>query len=255
MSSSTKRGAAFAAAVLACCLLAGCGGMVEDTMEVDTTETAAARSPVAPPTEPAKPPEPVWQPIFNGKDLTGWTVGGRDLAGLTSSKGGSGWVVEDGVLVRGAGGGYIWTKERFADFVLDFEFNTTGNSGVFFRTDNTRNCVATGIEMQIEKKGGPGRRHGLGAIYDCLAPSEEVGKPGEWNHATLTCNDNKITVVMNGKRIIDMDLDKWDTPRKNPDGSGNKFGTALKDFKRDGHIGLQDHGHQVMYRNIRIRKL
>jgi len=59
MSTSTKRGVAFAAAVLACCLFAGCGGMVEDSMTVDTEETAAVRPPVAPPpAEPAKPPAP-----------------------------------------------------------------------------------------------------------------------------------------------------------------------------------------------------
>ncbi|GAF78549.1 unnamed protein product, partial [marine sediment metagenome] len=58
-----------AATVLACCLLAGCGGMVE----VDTDQPEVVRPSVAPPrAEPTRPAEPEWRPLFNGTDLTGW---------------------------------------------------------------------------------------------------------------------------------------------------------------------------------------
>ena len=60
---------------------------------------------------------------------------------------------------------------------------------------------------------------------------------------------------MNGQRVQDLNLDDWKTPEKNPDGSKNKFKTALKDLPRTGHIGFQDHGHDVWYRNIRLKKL
>jgi hypothetical protein len=58
---------------------------------------------------------------------------------------------------------------------------------------------------------------------------------------------------MNGEKIIDMDLDRWTTPGQNPDGTKNKYHKALKDFPREGHIGLQDHGAKVSYRNVKIR--
>ncbi len=187
-----------------------------------------------------------WQVLFNMRDLNAWrNAGGGPPA--------PGWTIDEACLALKGKGGYVWTRERFADFVLDLEFNTTGNSGIFFRTDNPRDPVQTGIEMQVENPGPP-TRHSVGALYDLLAPKTPAAKTG-WNHVTLTARDNLITVVMNGNLIISMDLNRWDTPGKNPDGSPNKFGRALKDFKRDGHIGFQDHGHPVRYRNIRIRRL
>jgi hypothetical protein len=190
-----------------------------------------------------------FKPLFNGKDLTGWDNG-------RGGEPGPAWVVEDGALtLRGKGGGYVWTKERFGDFVLDLEVKTKGNSGVFFRTDNPRDPVQTGIEMQVERSGKPGHRHGLGALYDLIGPNQEVGKQDDWNRIVLTAVDNKITIEINGEQVIDMDLNEWTEPNKNPDGSKNKFRTALKNFKRDGHIGLQDHGAWVSYRNIRVKSL
>jgi hypothetical protein len=190
-----------------------------------------------------------FKPLFNGKDLTGWDNGRGGAPG-------AGWVVEDGALtLSGKGGGYVWTKERFSDFVLDLEVKTKGNSGVFFRTDNPGDPVQTGIEMQVERSGRPGQKHGFGALYDLLAPSKEVGRPDEWNRVVLTAVDNKITIEINGEQVIDMDLNQWTEPNKNPDGSKNKFRTALKDFNRDGHIGLQDHGAWVAYRNVRVKVL
>jgi len=56
-------------------------------------------------------------------------------------------------------------------------------------------------------------------------------------------------------QIIDMDVDLWTEPHKNPDGTANKFNTAIKDMPRVGHIGLQDHDQPIWYRNIRIRAL
>jgi len=167
------------------------------------------------------------------------------------------WAIEEGVLTR-KGGGDIWTKEKFGDFILDLEFkvNKGGNSGVFIRTGDIANCVQTGIEVQIHDTTDGTTRGSCGAIYDCLPPSKEMAKKaGEWNHYTITCKANKIYVVFNGEQIIDMDLNLWTEAHKNPDGTPNKFGTAYKDMPRVGHIGFQDHGDAVWYRNIKIKTL
>jgi hypothetical protein len=82
-----------------------------------------------------------------------------------------------------------------------------------------------------------------------------VVKRNEWNRMLVTARDNKISVEMNGQQIIDMDLNRWTEAGKNPDGTNNKFRNAMKDFKREGHIGMQDHGAVVAYRNVRIKSL
>jgi hypothetical protein len=195
--------------------------------------------------------------LFNGKDISGWEMG-PDKS----------WVVEDGVIAlrremdgREHNSDYLWTKDQYGDFILELEFKVPerANSGVFLRTSDLNDPVYTGIEVQVSNSFGRDRltRGGTaGAIYDCLAPTKNVvKKPGQWNRYRITCKGNKITVVLNGEQIIDMDLDRWTEPNRNPDGSPNKFPRALEDFARVGYIGFQDHGRAVWYRNIRIKRL
>lgn len=187
------------------------------------------------------------KPLFNGTDLTGWTT----ADGKAVEKG---WTVEDHAMVCKKGGD-IWTKDRFGDFVLELEFKTTGNSGVFIRTDNPKDNVQTGIEIQVDVPRGKPDKHSVGAIYDLVPPTKENAKKDDWNKMVVTAKGPMLTVEINGEKVAEMDLDRWTEGGKNPDGSKNKFKTALKDFKREGHIGLQDHGAVVMYRNLRVKVL
>jgi len=173
------------------------------------------------------------------------------------------WEMKNGELVwKGAGGerSDIWTKETYDEFILDIEFKVAEhtNSGIFFRTAEIKDPVQTGIEIQVADTYGKqsAGKHDCGAIYDCLAPSKNMVKPaGEWNRCTVICEQNKIYVIMNGRQIIDMDLNRWTEANKNPDGTKNKFNTAYKDMPRKGHIGFQDHGRPVWYRNMMIKPL
>lgn len=195
--------------------------------------------------------------LFNGENLNGWLTGPDNA-----------WIVKDDVLTvkRDMDGkehnfDYIWAKDTYGDFILDLEFKVVEgtNSGIFFRTSDLKNPVYTGIEVQVCNSYGRtdiNKKGTAGAIYDCLEPAKNtIKKPGEWNRCTLTCKGSWIKVVLNDEQVINMDLDHWTTPHKNPDDSDNKFGRALKDFARVGYIGLQDHGRPVWYRNIRIKRL
>lgn len=188
-----------------------------------------------------------WITLFDGTDLSAWQ--NRD-GGPPSD----GWVIEDNAVTRKVPAGYIWTKEQFGDFVLELEYKTEGNSGVFFRTGDLKNHVQTGLEMQILRPTENPNRGSVGSIYDAAAPSKTAAVDG-WNRVVITAEGSRVSVVMNGEQIIDIDLDQWTESGKNPDGSKNKYRTALKDFPRKGHIGLQEHGDVVSFRNIRVRPL
>ena len=168
------------------------------------------------------------------------------------------WEIKDGVLgTSDKPGGYIWTKKTYEDFEISLDYKTSErcNSGLFFRTD-PKNAVQGGFEIKIASDGLYSGKHVVGSLYDAKAPSAAAGKPdGEWNTMVLTCTGPKISVTLNGKKVLDANIDDWDTPNKNPDGSKNKFKTALKDLPRKGHIGLQYHGHPVWFRNIKLKKL
>ncbi len=155
----------------------------------------------------------------------------------------------------------LWTKESYGNFILDLEFKVLkeSNSGIFLRSGDIKN-VLKALEIQVHDS-TDGSKYGMvAAIYDAMPPSKSMAKPvGEWNRITITCKDSLVSVVFNGEEVIKADLNNWPEPKKNPDGTPNKFPVALKDYARSGPIGLQGlHGKAqapVWYRNLKIKKL
>ena len=166
------------------------------------------------------------------------------------------WEAKDGILSTSkTPGGMLWSKKQYKDFEITVDYRTTKecNSGLFYRSD-PKNAVQGGFEIQIASDGKYTGRHVVGSLFDAKAPTKQVGKPdGEWNTMVLTCRGPKSKVVLNGEQVLEFNIDDWTTPRKNPDGSPNKFKTALKDLPRTGHIGLQYHGQPISFRNIKIK--
>lgn len=191
------------------------------------------------------------QPSEDGVDLLA-----NGLKGWNVAKSGA-WKIDDGVLQPSEKpGGYIWTEKPYENFELSLEYKTSEkcNSGVFFRTD-PKNPVQGGFEIQLASHGLYSGKHIVGSLYDAQSPIESAGKPdGEWNKMTLTCLGPEIKVVLNGKKVLNANLNKWTTPKLNPDGTKNKFKTALKKLPRSGNIGFQYHGHPVSFRNVVIKQ-
>lgn len=196
-------------------------------------------------------------PLFNGRDLTSWLV-----------PAGSRWQVQDGLIYLNRDGDgqehnhvYLWTAETYDDFLLELEFKipARANSGIFLRTTDLQDPVDTGLEVQIANSHGQttlSRTGTAGAMYDLLAPTKNpLLPPGQWNQMRIECHGSRIQVQLNGTPIVDLDTERWTEVGRNPDGSANKFSRAIKDFGRRGHIGLQDHGLPIWYRNIRIQRL
>lgn len=182
--------------------------------------------------------------LYNGKDLTGWTTTGNWLPQEDGSlliqprEGEKGWERY---------GAYLWSDKKYKDFVLDLEYAypPDGNSGVYFRVGDRNDPVKQGIEAQVldsSKKKGALSQHDHGGIISAAAPSANMSQPPhEWNRMVVTCVGNHLQVELNGKQIIDTQLDEG----------------PLKDRPAEGYIGLQDHGqpNDIKFRNIRIREL
>ncbi len=194
-----------------------------------------------------------WVLLWNGKDSEGWVDGAGAPVKAEALK--------DGTMnPQGLGGKMAYTKARYGNFVFscDFKVSKGCNSGVFFRTANLKDPVQTGFEVQVMDSAGKEKvgKHDCGSLYDIVAPSKNASKPaGEWNRLEITANGPKVAIVLNGEKVVDCDLDQGTEPNKNPDGTKNKFKTPLKDFAREGHFGLQDHGHPVWYRNLKVKPL
>jgi hypothetical protein len=218
-----------------------------------------------------------WRLLFDGKSGAGWSIAGRPLPQAN--------VVDGTISTRGVGEGrpkyVVVTDEWFGDFVLQADFKVTHecNSGIFFRVADPEDPVQTGLEFQIFDSYGWGRdkawKHipankpdeakywACGALYAAQPPSENAMKPaGEWNHVEITAIGPKLTFVLNGKTINQINLDDWVTVGKNPDGTTNKYKNAMRDFPRVGKIGLQDHNkvgtkdpHDAWFKNVKIKPI
>jgi hypothetical protein len=192
-----------------------------------------------------------WKLLFDGRTLDGWDVTGNR----------EGWAVEDDAIAcMVKSGGYLYTKEQWADYILDLEFKVAPrvNSGIFLRWDDLKDPVNGAMEIQILDSFGrmPPNNHDCGALYDCLAPSVDAAKPaGEWNRMIITCRGPIMRVVLNGQQVLQTDLSAWTMPGMNPDGTKNKFKRAYSTMLQKGHVGFQDHGGRVWYRNIKLKVL
>lgn len=174
--------------------------------------------------------------LFDGKTLDGWWFIGKNK---------NGFAVTDGCIEwKAIGGGALYSRERYDNFILRFEWKIgkNGNSGVYIRAPRTNRQSWTGMEIQAQ--GDHGKRidvHSTASIYSVIAPKEDATNPeGEWNVEEITADGSHIKVVLNGKTVQDVNLD--DVPE-------------LRNRLRKGFIGLQDHGRYVAFRNIRVKKL
>jgi hypothetical protein len=195
-----------------------------------------------------------WQLLFDGKTAKGWMTPKEEPVPESH-------VQKDGLNPHPTNYMLVYEKP-LADFVLSLEFKLSPgcNSGVFVRTAPLKprpgkDVGFNGIEVAIDDTKGADL-HDTGAIYDLVKPKKNAMKPaGEWNRLLITCDKNKLAVELNGEAVTAMNLDQWPEKFKRPDGSGHKFDVAYKEHPREGYIGLQDHGRDCWYRNIKLKVL
>lgn len=195
-----------------------------------------------------------WKLLFDGYTTKGWmTVSKQPLADKYVQNGSLNPHPCDYMLV------YEKPLENYV-LSLDFKITTHCNSGIFVRTMplervNGRDVGYNGIEVAIDDTKTAGYVD-TGAFYDLSKPKRNAMKPvGEWNHIVITSNGSRMSVVLNGEAVTQIDLDQFREPNKRPDGTPHKFDVAYKDHPRKGYIGLQDHGSDCWFRNIKLKPL
>lgn len=205
-----------------------------------------------------------WETLFDGKNLDKWRKAAVDSAPS------SGWLIADGTLVttKGRKGGDIITRETYSSFELECEFKLTNasNSGIKYLVNSIQNAATKkyspmGIEYQIiddknypETKSDPDGLSSTGSVYLIYAPKgKKLNPAGEWNRMRIVAKGKHTEHWLNGVKVAEYE-------RGSDDFNQRVAKTKFKDYpeyaKSDtGHIMLTDHGDQVFYKSIRIRRL
>ena len=199
-----------------------------------------------------------WELLFDGKTLDNWKTFNAGAV--------TGWKIIDGVLCNsGVGsdhGGDIITKKEYGDFelYLEWKVDSQSNSGIFYHVQEglTNAIYESGPEYQlIDDKGWPTQLEDhqySGANYGMNAPKNAKVVPiDKWNTTRIIVNGQHVEHWLNGTKVVEYEL--W-TPEWEELKAGSKWADAPEyGMAKSGHIGLQDHGGQTMFRNIKIREL
>ena len=144
-----------------------------------------------------------------------------------------------------------YEAERLGNFALHLEFKVApgANSGVFLRAQ-PNDPVYRGFEIQVlDDHGSPPDKNGSGAIYDVVTPMFNMARPaGEWNSYDIVVDGDTVEVVANGWLVVRADLSQMTMPI-------GKYKAPFADLPKEGLIMFQDHGGEVWYRNVLLKKL
>lgn len=206
-----------------------------------------------------------WKLLFDGKTTKGWHSYNKAVAGEA-------WKVNSDMLYLDTAmkedwqiksGGDLVNENTFSNFDLKLEWKISkgGNSGIIFysqESEQYKYSWLTGPEVQVLDNEGhsDGKiiKHRAGDLYDLIQCEKETVKPvGEWNAVEIISNQGKLTLILNGEKVVATTMwdDNW-----NQLIAGSKF-KDMPDFGKfkSGKIVLQDHGHAVYFRNIKIKAL
>ncbi len=207
-----------------------------------------------------------WTSLFDGNTLSDWHTYGEKTAGTAWNIDSFSIHLKSGLKngYQTAGGGDLVSNDTFSNFDLKLEWKIApkANSGImiFVHEDAAKykETWNTGPEMQVcdkdSNEDAHSPKHEAGDLYDLVSSVVMSARPAlEWNQVEMVSNNSQLDIYLNDSHIISTELwgDHWKKLI-----AVSKFRTmpGFGSF-RAGHIALQDHGEEVWYRNIRIKKI
>ena len=196
-----------------------------------------------------------WTLLFDGSSSAGWMGLGKNVFPE------KGWSVQDGTLrhEKGGGGGDIVSAKSYLNFELkwDWQIGAAANSGLKYNLANPTKAVGFEYQLLDDQKHPDGAKpsHQTAALYDLIpaAPGRVVMPVGEWNQSRLLVDGNHVEQWLNGVKTVEFEIGSPELLEKV---ASSKYAKA-KDFaiKAASPILLQDHGDQVVFRNLKLREL
>ncbi|MHC4171132.1 MAG: 3-keto-disaccharide hydrolase, partial [Planctomycetota bacterium] len=154
--------------------------------------------------------------LFGGEGLKGWKVSDWSDLGTPQKVKGTPWKLENGVLYGLNKRTWIVSPDQYGDFVLKLESKITrgSNGGIGLRFPPKGDPAYTAMEIQVVDhevyyRGRSLPKQRTGSIYDEIAPNRDVVKPvGQWNSWEITARGSRVQIVLNGQKVIDVDLSR-----------------------------------------------
>lgn len=269
------------------CYFTACGGGKKAEETTDSDEPAATEAAVPeyklmtglPTADLAALPKDAdgWITLFDGKTLNGWR--GYNRADVPSL-----WVVDDNAIhIKGSGAGEAGGKDggdlifahKFKNFELEWEWKVAkgANSGVFILIQEVENqpSYISAPEYQIlDNENHPDAKLGVdgnrmsASLYDMIPAKPQNSKPfGEWNKSKILCYKGTVVHYQNDVAVVEYHLwtQKWKELLDASKFSKEEWPLAYELLlncggpNKEGLIGLQDHGDDVWFRNVKVKVL
>ena len=195
-------------------------------------------------------------PLFPGDSMAGWKVSDWSDLRTPQKVKGTPWKIENGILYGLNKRTWIISPKEYGDFVLKFDSKISrgSNGGIGLRFPPEGDPAYKGMEIQVVDdevyyRGRSQPQQRTGSIYDEIAASKDVTRPvGQWSSWEITARGSQVTIVLNGQKIIDVDLSRETKARQ-------QKGPPLANRPLKGHIGFQNLNGTITLRNIMIKEL
>ncbi len=197
-----------------------------------------------------------FRPLFPRDSLVGWKVSDWSDLRTPQKVRGTPWNIENGVLYGLNKRTWLISPKEYGDFILKFESKITkgSNGGIGLRFPPQGDPAYTGMEIQVVDaevyyRGRARPEQRTGSIYDEIAAGTDAARPvGQWDSWEITARGSQVTIVLNGRKIIDADLSRETKARQ-------QKGPPMAKRPLKGHIGFQNLNGTITLRNIMVKTL